>query len=166
MPGPKRFKHVDVDDTLESDSINTEKADITGETFIRATRGSDTSSTSSGNRKNVFDGESKDVRGEFNSSQQFVPDKDGEYEIYFIADIRGSTGAGDKIQAFLRDVTNSTNVSITSADAPDSSAFVDFSFQENLTAGTKYEVQVTNNDSSFVVSKFETTGRIKRSVVQ
>lgn len=145
-------------DTVSSDTIT-----LTNETFIRATRGSDTSSTTAQTFVNALDGESKDVRGEFNSSAQFVPDRDGEYHIEVSLDMRGSTVSGDVIEWRVEDVDTSTTITpVMRTDAANDSGGPSFSYVVSLTAGTTYEIQATNRTNSFVIDSANTEAVIQR----
>lgn len=151
---------------IHGDSVTTEQADITGETFVRATRGSTTSTITANNYVNVFDGESKDARGEFNASAQFTPDESGEYFIIVGLEMRGSTTKGDIFDVRILNTTDSSNVdlrpqTVTGANAEPSTAFA-----IELDAGVAYEVQARNRDSDFVIQSGQLTyGVIRRSIV-
>lgn len=138
---------------------------ITGETFVRATRDTETNSISSGTRTSIFDGASKDVRDEYSGSS-FTPDKDGEYVVMGIVRLGGSTAAGNTIQVRVRDTAAGVNPNngLAEFDCPDSSPFLNFVIPVELEAGNNYQIQVTNIDSSFTVTK-NSEGVIKRSVV-
>lgn len=158
------------DSSLSADyeSITANEASVTNETFVRAQRSSNSSSTASGTFINAYDGESKDVRGEFNSSQQFSPDESGEYEIEMWADIRGNTAAGDNLTFRVQNVTDASTVVFNNADAAGSVPIPNFAWTVNLDSSKTYELQARNDDSSFVIqgSGFSQCGAvIKRSIV-
>jgi len=137
---------ADVDNT----SVSTEEADVTNESFVRGTRSTETSSISSATRTNIVDGESKDNRGEFNASQEFVPDKTGEYEITGQVQIGGSTGTGDEI--FLEVRVGSSSIRTANFDTTTNNRRYNFSFAPELTAGNAYTVKAYNNNSSFTIN--------------
>lgn len=149
------------------ESVTAGEADITNETFIRATRGSNTSSQTSGTFVNIFDGESKDVRDEFDASQQFSPDETGEYFISFFIDFRGSTAAGDDIQVRVRNVTDGLNETPQMRQGVGSATFTtgEFTHVFDLDSSKTYEFLATNLDNSFEIGASNTEGVISRQIV-
>jgi len=146
-------------------TVDTKEVDITDETFIRATRGSTSSSTTSGTFINPFNGESADNRNEFNSNQKFSPDESGEYELTLSIDFRGSTSTGDVVQIRVEDSNNNV-VSPTIEDGARGSAhFLSGSMVLELSSGNTYEILATNQNSSFKIDTVNTEGVIRRSVV-
>lgn len=163
LPGDR----VDVfADGVDSTSVNTDTAKTTNQTYAILTRGSNSNSTSSGTFINPYTGDSKDRRNEV-SSGQLNPDQSGEYTIIASIKIDGNTQSGDLLRAQVYDVTNNTALgpedqrSVSTA-APD----MQFFFGATLTAGTTYEIQVTNQNSSFVVKSANAEGRIYKTVTQ
>jgi len=153
-------------DGVDATSVSTNEGQVTNETFVRLTRSSDTASTSAGDFVNLFDGKSKDNRGEFNSSQEFSPEKDGEYIIIVNPDIRGSTTDGDDIIIEVYNVTDSTFLIRSRAEASSAESPASVVFAVNLDSGNNYELRATNLDSSFYIDTDQTTGVIKRSLIQ
>jgi len=153
---------------IDATEVATAEGEITNETFIRATRGTSDTGNSSSSFVNLFDGESKDNRSEFNSSAQFSPDKDGEYAINLIGDIRGSTSDGDNLTFRVRNIIDTTTPEggTVEVEASGASPFAPAPFVVNLNSAKTYEMQVTNADNSFDVNSFATSGVIRRSVVQ
>lgn len=147
-------------------SLSLEQASVSGETVIEGVRDSDTSSTTSGDWNNVFDGEATDTRDEFNASQQFSPDKDGIYEIDVQVGFGGSTTDGDELRFRIRNVTDTSNVDdFQRVKAEGTTPIVPFGKKYELDSTKTYEVQVTNQDSSYTVTSFGTHGYISWSVV-
>jgi hypothetical protein len=146
-------------------SISAEEASATNETYIKATRSSDSSSFSANTWHNSFDSESADVRGEFNTAQEFIPDKSGLYLINCGIEFDGSSTSGDTIQNAVYDVTNGTNISNRAKNLSTPGLPIDFTHIVNLTAGDKYTIRSKNKDSSFVLGQI-TSGNIIRTVVQ
>lgn len=137
----------------------------TNETFIRATRSVNPGNTSSGTFTNAFDSSSKDVRSEFFSGT-FKPDKDGEYRIVGVLDIQGNTSTGDEINIRLRDTTNNSTIKLVKFDAGATDTNGPYSFVANLSSGTDYEIQATNQNSNFEVVSGNTEGEFIWSTVQ
>jgi len=131
-------------------------------TKISAERGSDSASTTAGTWINAFDSESDDRRGEFNSSQEFVPVDDADYAFNGTVEFRGSTTGGDKVQVRLQDLTNGSTVQILEErTATDSTPIVPFSGRaEGLTAGDKYVVEARNANNDFVIYRGATQALI------
>jgi len=155
-----------VKDLLDAGAIETVEATVTGETVIEATRESSTTTITSGNYANLFDAKNKDNRDEFNASNQFVPDETGYYIIDAQYAIGGATVDGDQIQLRLRDVDSGTDVAGNIESQSTKSIHVDgYTFVEELTAGTTYEVQITNFDNTFDIVDKDTQGTILRSLV-
>lgn len=144
-------------------SITVDQASVTGETLIKASRGSTSSSITAGDFVNIVDSEDEDKRDEFNASQQFVPDSTGDYLVVGIAHFGGSSG-GNHVQIRLRDVDGGNTIVETNVQIPANGAEVNFSFLEELTSGTTYELQATNNDTAFDIST-DTVLRIVRSLL-
>jgi hypothetical protein len=155
-----------VDADVDNQSLTTDEANITNETFIRAERSSASNSTSTGTRINIFDTAVKDVRGEFNGSAQFEPDESGEYLFIIHCEIDGAGNPGDEVRCVIWDVTNSTVLQKNSARASITTigSRVNFVFSAALSAGDTYEVRAANNNSSYEIGT-TTEGEIIRSVV-
>lgn len=148
------------------DSVSTDEADVTNETSVEATRAADSASTSAGTWINAYDSESKDIRGELNSSAQFSPDESGDYFITIGIDIRGSTSKGDLIRTRVQNVTDNSTVDNSFFQAPASFAIQNSPYIVTLDSSKTYELQITNSDSSFqALSNDNAVGRITRSVV-
>jgi hypothetical protein len=156
-----------IDADVNNESVNADEGEITNETKIVATRGTDSASQTADNRVNPFDSETKDNRGEF-SAGEFTPDKSGIYKISFQIRLEGNTTEGDLLQSDLRDsadnLVNGHTIRRDRAEGP--TAFFDESYEVELTAGETYKLQVENKDSSYVVTSATTRGTITRSVVQ
>jgi hypothetical protein len=158
-PGTQVF-----DDT-EHESVNTEEAQANSETFIRFNRNSISSSTSANTFINPYDTTTKDNRGEADASQQFSPDKDGEYHLEFSAGIadstEGDTGKFEVIRDSVRLVED--ELRITGNNNAISGSCVIF-----LNSSESYQIQVTNVDSSFrvITNSAKTYATVRRSVVQ
>jgi len=143
---------------ITSESVTTEQADITNETFIVPVRNAESGSITAGTWTNVFTASVADNRGEFNGNSQFVPDDGGWYSI--MADIPLLTGSSnDRIRARLRNVSD--GVSVGSGGASDTEnrgrtlaagsdvINLTFTLAFELTAGKAYEIQAQNVDSAY-----------------
>lgn len=137
------FSNVNIEGkaTVESDFT------ITGSSYVRATLGTVKSSLSQQTFVNPVDTENEDSRSEFDSSSQFTPDASGNYK--FIIDVQTKNGtSGDLIRSRVQDITNSTTVGIEKRWVQHAPLhYAQREFVRNLTAGTTYELQITNNDS-------------------
>ncbi|MDS0284685.1 hypothetical protein [Haloarcula onubensis] len=152
---------------FDSDSVSTVENSITGETDVKLSRSSSLTSVSAGSYVNAFDTVDEDNRNEVNSSTEFVPDKSGRYEI--LAMVRMVPGSsGDNLRVRLQNVTDSTTIEPRFFDQASASAFqtVFLSFSFVLTSGKAYEIQVTDNNSSFDVDNADTAVSIRWSPVQ
>lgn len=150
-------------DTGDFNSVETKELNTTNETKVIATRSSDSASTSAGTWINAFDGSSTDVRGEY-TGVQFVPDRDGTYLCIINAEFgTGGTTAGDATQSRIQDVDASTMISLSQESAENEFHNPSHALFADLTAGTTYELQVRNADSSYVIEgKDLTKGLITR----
>jgi len=131
-------------------SLSTEEANVTNETFISATRSSSANNVSAGTRTNIVDTQNIDNRGEFNSNQQFTPDKSGWYRIYAHARF-GDGSDGDRYIIEVEDVNSSSVISTATPEITDSSGnprtYV--ALLVELTSGTTYQVRAANSDSQY-----------------
>lgn len=151
-------------DAVAFEAVETGQASVANETFVRGQRGSATSTIASGTYVNIFDGASKDVRGEFNGNAEFAPDKSGEYLVNVVPDIRNNS-AGDTLSFRIYNTSVSKTVgSIARAEATGTADTPVFTRVVRLTEGDSYELQITNNDSSYSVETVS-SGVILRSVV-
>lgn len=151
-------------------SMTATESEVTGETSIRLTRQNDSSSTSAGDFINPYDTVDQDPRGEIDGNLHFIPDKTGDYKITVSAAFSGgSTQSGDATNCRIRDLDNGANLG-TASQLANSSTFYGgiWAFPSvTLTAGTAYELEITNFDSSFVLSSADVVQtRIKWCVVQ
>lgn len=159
---------VQPDGTLETQSINSNELGITNESFVRFTRSSNSSSSSSGTWISAFDGASKDNRSETNSSQEFTPDKSGEYDLFASVDFDGSSSENDNVQLRLFNVTDGspeTPLLYGKLGGLIAKA-VNFSYTFNLEAGDTYRIEARNADSSFEIDDAQTEAVLKRSAIQ
>ena len=156
-----------VTNQIDTGSLSAKEAETSNETFIRGSRGAESSSTTSTNYVNLFDGKSRDVRGEFNSSQQFSPDKNGEYEVTVGVALTGSATVGDEMRFRIRNVTDGTSVPTQAFahDIPGLALPIPFAAVVNLNSSKTYELQATDNDSSFQIDT-RTVGTIRRLITQ
>jgi hypothetical protein len=123
-------------------------------------RSGDSASTAAGTFINLFDSDLSDPKG-LSSGGQFTPTVGGLYDFDIVARLEGSTAAGDTITARLQDVdAGSTVVQTNLGDSTGSTAITPWSFKRELTAGTTYEVQIRNFDSSYIVKAGTTTGNV------
>jgi len=148
-------------------ALEVEQATVTNETFISADRSSATGSTSAGTFVALSDGTIRtDIRGEFNASGEFVPDKSGIYQIVVHTDIRGGTAEGDEITARIFDTDAGGRVNRTyTQQSPSGSAQLTFYIILQLDSGTPYQAQVTNDTSSFDLLPFESELKIARQLI-
>jgi len=137
-------------------SLGVENADITGETLIRAYRGTAATGVSSGSWTDIADTETSDSETEQDSSFNINVNEDGLYKIYAHVNIFDST-SGDTIEFRVQNTTDGTSVRTTmpmgvmgaSQDYKDISAIFD------LTAGKDYKLQVRNRSSSYSLNSGE-----------
>jgi hypothetical protein len=154
---------------VNNDSVDTEEGEVSNETFVRATRSTSSGSVSAGTYVNIYDTASKDNRSEFNESGngRFGPDKDGEYLIDVGYDIRGNTSSGDEIRVRVQNITDGSTVHRKFIESTGSASVSGCSFIVNLDSSKEYELQVTNQNSSFdVKNNIAIKGQIVWSVVQ
>lgn len=146
----------------------TEKADITGETYVELSLSADQTGIASGTWTNPFDTEDEDNLNEVNASQQFDPGETGIYRITAFAGI-GAGSAGDSLEARLRNTTDGTTESpIRLADfeaAQAENETIPINWVGQLTSGKDYEIQVRGNGSQFSISSNRTYGTIVREIV-
>ncbi|AGM11152.1 hypothetical protein M196_gp60 [Halorubrum tailed virus 4] len=139
---------------VDVDSVNTEEADITGETEIFVTRSADSSTITSGTWENLVDNVLNDNRGEMNGSLQFSPDKSGKYR--FTGTVAPKSGAsGDEIRLRLYNVTDSQTVNTEIRFDPVNAAgfpALPFGLTREVEAGKTYEIQALDLNSSFVLN--------------
>jgi hypothetical protein len=133
-----------------ANTVNTGKADIDGETFIKANRSSAIAGAASGTWHDIADSEIEDNLGEQDSSFNINPDETGWYQIQ-IRVLIGSAASGDELILGVRNVDTSSIVSNGvhqwfTASGNDGRAAVVTVF---LSSGTNYRVQIINKDSSF-----------------
>lgn len=124
-------------------------AEVTNETLVRATMGSDQSISASTFTKVALDAVAKDERGEFDTTNNlFIPDETGWYLVTI--NLRYGVGAdGDELITRLRDTTSPSTVLQVihqAGSAADNATAV--SALCELTAGNNYELQGRNSDSS------------------
>jgi len=151
--------------TLSADAVSTDEADITGETFIKASRGVNSSSTSSRTWVDVATSENEDVRGEQDSSLNINPDETGDYIVSGVV-IWKNINDRDRIRIAVRDVDKDLHLSPRHVEvvAGADNHWMTFYLDVELTAGTNYKVQATDDNSSFVVGT-DSEYTVKRSVV-
>jgi hypothetical protein len=150
-----------------ADSISVSGADVTGETFIEASRAAADSGLTAGTWHNLFDTEETDNRGEF-TNFQFSPDKDGWYVVDGVMGIDPGS-SGDALAVRCHNVTDDTTVKDRLAQfyTPDvNAAAIPFSATVPLDSAKTYEIQGSDFQSSFALRRDETFGTIKRSVIQ
>jgi len=147
-------------------SISTEEADITGETYIKAVRNSNSNSKPSGSWAQIADAEVDDNLNEMDSSFTINPDESGRYTILANARIYGGTDQ-NSIFVALRDVdANSTVGGEARTELSGGSGGIGLVESVELSAGTNYGVQIQNYDSSFQVSASGSHFTLIRGVVQ
>jgi len=152
---------------INSVSVNTERADITNETYIAATVSSGGGPFNAATFVNPWDPANIDNRSEFNASQQFSPDETAKYEV--VAQARLIVGsAGTAYALRIQNVTDSTTLAEHRVENGSSNDFILGVFVEEFDSSKTYEVQITNLDSSFNTQGFEKFNklRIRKSVVQ
>jgi len=151
-------------DSIDTNSLTTVEAEVTGQTRITAARSANSPSTSATTYQNLYDSESRDDRGEFNENGNayFNPDKSGDYSLNFGWDIRGGTSVGDTISFRIRDV-DGDNILFTVRYA------VEFQpeqriahIETELSANTNYIIEGTNLDSSFKLN----AGGANRAIIK
>jgi len=152
-------------DSLSGTDLQYGSGKFTNETFIRPIRSNATASTSSDTYINLFDSESKDVRGEFDSNAEFSPDTDGEYDFVIFPDIRGNTVKGDAIAFRLFDSNDSTIKILGKENATGGNNEGTITGTVKLSSSKSYKFVVTNENRSFTVDT-ATTGVIRWSAVQ
>lgn len=144
------------DGELSPPSINP-----SNETRIRASRSTETSTTTSGTFVPLFDTEDTDRRGEYDAANnEIIPDRDGWYLSAVAVDWEGNSVDGDTCQVQIYDVTNDTTLygpvnNHTGAGNPP------YMVINELSAGTRYEFRGRNLDSSFTIGN-QTRGNIVR----
>jgi len=147
-----RVREVDAESVL-ADTLEAGEASVTNETVIELIRDTGSNTIPADTYVNLYDGDSKDNRDEFNNNAQFVPDKTGYYFIQIEGDIRGSTSQGDELSLRVFNVTDSDPpVAPHKATAEDSNVVPDNTFIVELTAGKAYEIQITDSKSSFKIN--------------
>ena len=149
---------------FDSESINTGKADITSETFVKANRNTTATDVTAGTFTNIANNEVADNLDEFNSSFQFVPSESGWYDIRGQARVQSNDN--DTITIRIRNVTDSVTLKRRD-EVPGDDQELSITGLMELTSGKSHEVQVTNVDSSHNVSGAPDRAQleIKRSVV-
>jgi len=157
---------LNVPGTLTAGSVDTDEADITNETYIKAVRNSNSNSKSSGSWAQIADTEVDDNLNEMDSSLAINPDESGRYTILANARIYDGTDQ-DSIFVALRDVdANSTVGEEARTELSGGSGGIGLAESFELSAGTNYGVRVQNPSSSFRVSAFGNHFTVIRGVVQ
>ena len=143
------------------ESVETEEGDITNETHVRIDRGEDTDPITAGTWTIIGNATVEDSRGEVDGSQSFTPDKTAEYRIEAYATVSGGS-SGDDYGIRLRNTTDGSNAVELLYDGMSDRFAPSFSITRELEAGKEYEVQVRNENSSFVI---EGPGRLSRYAI-
>lgn len=159
------FDGTDLTADVNNSAVVTDEADITNETYIEATRSSDASGISTGTWTNIADGEDKDVRNEFNSSQQFVPDATAEYTVNAYARMEPGSDQ-DRLQIRVRNITDSTtligSLEFSASGTGDEGVIIP-GLSGTFSAGDKYEIQVVAIGGSFGIDATATRAVIKKT---
>lgn len=133
-------------------SVNTGKADITGETWITAYRTNVKSGIASGTWTNIADTEDEDNLNEQDSNFNINVSSDGWRWVWGYAYIDNSN-SGDQIRLAVRDVDAGTIAHLGGSPIYDAFAatFMTgyFTLPVYMTSGTNYRVQAMNASSSF-----------------
>jgi len=140
-------------DSVDANSVSTDEANVTGETYVESVLGSTNSGVSAGTWVTVADSEQEDARDEY-TGQKLAPDKSGYYEITGIVAFSGISD-GDQVRARVRNVTDGNTVDPWIFNLPTSTSndhYIPFTCKKELSAGKEYEIQATNGDSSFDLS--------------
>jgi len=164
-PGSTRAVEFNQNDITGVSALSTAEAETTGETFIRATRSTTSSTTNAGVFTNCYDSESRDNRDEFNSSAQINVDKTGEYHLNAYSEIQSSDG--DRLEMRVQNVTDGSTLFLNDGEADGSLGRMGIHQTVSLDSSKLYEIQGRNLIRSFEINVATTTvATIKRSIVQ
>jgi hypothetical protein len=158
---------VDVNaEDIDAVSVNTDKADITGEPVVKAARRNRVTGIPSGSYVNLVDTEKSDPLGIFNSSSQIVPTEDVPVQIIAQAQFENSA-RGDSVDFRIRDVDSNTDVEFENpfAALAASTDGIFLTLTGTLNANNAHEVQVRNADSTFSVGKFQSYFTLSKQIV-
>lgn len=148
---------------IDGGGVKFASADVTGDTFVRFERASD--STGVSGYVNAFDSTTNDNNGEANSSQQFTPATTGWYQI--LAKARwDSANDGDRLDIRLRNVDAGDTVEFNQEETGGTDwDYVELNEIVELTGGSTYEIQTQNADSQDTLSSASTVGVISKQLV-
>lgn len=160
-----------VEGDVDNESVNTEKASITNETYVEVVRGTGIS-IASATWVNLDASQQRDTRNEYdeNGNAQFIPDETGHYRITIKAEFAVGS-SGDLLLIRFRNVTDGTTVDGGREDmrAPTTNNEVHtVEVTTELTAGKAYEIQIRNNSSSDTVGgdRAKTQSTIERVILE
>jgi hypothetical protein len=140
---------------ITTTSVNTDEAQVTGETLVKAHRENDTSTITAGDRSPIVDTEDDDNLDEFDSNFEFTPNETGDYYVY--GAVRFTNPADqDRFLAQVRDKGNDVIIDDgllfdISAGAAESHQ-IPFYERLTLNSSTTYQFLARNNTSDYVLS--------------
>lgn len=150
---------------VNNQSVNTGDADVTGVTYIEASRSSQITGISADSWRNIVDREDTDNKDEFSAGQQFSPDSTGRYEVEAQARINPSSD-GDRAKIRIRDKTNgNTILERRHNTGGQNHDVIDLNTTKKFDSANNYEIQASNQDSTWDLKATDTDLVIKKSVV-
>lgn len=154
----------------EFERLSAGGADVTGETYIRATLGTSKTSIAAGTWTNPVDTEDADNLAEFNEGGSARINLDAAGVYWVSANARLSMGAdGDLGEMRLRNVTDATTISPIRLDGTQTGGAgqetLQFTLPLELPAGKDLELQARDNDSTFEIKSSGTILTVTKSLV-
>jgi hypothetical protein len=147
-------------DSLTSNSVNTEKANITDETLVDVYPSTDQSVPSATWTEVKFDTEDADVLGEFDiTNNQFSPASDGYYQILCSVTLDGGA-SGDQVGLRFQNITDGEAVTVYFATHTGGFVTASSNITRKLFSSKNYEVQIQNYDSSDTINPGSRSGDI------